>query len=242
MIAAPAINTIASAASPTTSTLSRRPPAPLPARPPSLSASAGARHVSCAASARPNSRPVSTQSSADAASTAPSIETSWITSARRGGISIDSHWLTPSAIATPPAPPTPASSTLSVSSCRIWRRRPAPSAARSETSRARAPPRAISSVARFTHASSRTKPTATTSAAIDRSGSRANSTRIETPTSRIRSAPGNSLARSAAMPASSASSSALVTPGRTRAGAFRSPGDIAAGGIEIGNQRSVSYG
>ena len=59
-----------------------------------------------------------------------------------------------------PTPPATASTRLSVSSCRISRPRPAPSAVRTAISRRRAAPRATSSPATFAQAISSTNPTA----------------------------------------------------------------------------------
>ena len=64
------------------------------------------------------------------------------------------------ASASPAAAPSAASSTISVSSWRISRARPAPSELRTPISRRRAAERESSRLARFTHAISRTNPTA----------------------------------------------------------------------------------
>ena len=79
----------------------------------------------------------------------------------RPAVLIDSSARMPSTpSASPMTPPITDSSTLSVSSCRMMRPRPAPIAARSATSRLRAVARTSSRLATLAHAISRTKATA----------------------------------------------------------------------------------
>ena len=88
------------------------------------------------------------------------------TACRRGrldGLSCTSASTPQTATSRPSAPPTAASSTLSVSSCRTRRARPAPSARRIAISRWRTDERASSRFATFAQAISSTQPTAASS-------------------------------------------------------------------------------
>ena len=82
------------------------------------------------------------------------------TRGRPGGLSATSARTPNSATTIPRAPPSAASSKLSVSSCRIIRVRPAPSAARIANSPRRCAPRASSRFVTFTHAIRSTRITA----------------------------------------------------------------------------------
>ena len=82
---------------------------------------------------------------------------------RLAGLSCTSASTPHTATSSPSAPPTAASSTLSVSSCRTRRARPAPSARRIAISRCRTDERASSRFATFAQAMSSTQPTAASS-------------------------------------------------------------------------------
>jgi hypothetical protein len=137
---------------------------PLPAervapREPSLSASFKSGRDDCTAGSRPEVMPVSSVATEVKASTRPSI----VTSRSRG---IVSGPMTPSQLTThhpamsPSVPPIRASRRLSVSSCRIIRSRPAPSAARRAISLPRLAARESCRLATLAHAIRSTKPTA----------------------------------------------------------------------------------
>ena len=159
--AEPASSTSASAISQATRVLRRRPPWVPPVPPGAPSASEPARSVREARSAgkMPKRSPVATESAAVYASTRPSSSKviQYGTSTPRVETSQCSHQVPTS---TPAAPPASAISTLSVSSCRTMRPRPAPSAARTAISRRRAAPRARSMLPTLAQAISSTKPTA----------------------------------------------------------------------------------
>ena len=77
------------------------------------------------------------------------------TAAMVSGTSVSRNRMTGIASASPAMAPSPASTRLSIRNCVINRPRPAPSAARTATSRRRTAPRDISRFARLTHAISR---------------------------------------------------------------------------------------
>ena len=116
----------------------------------------------CNAGTSPNAMPVRIASAPVKASTRQSIRTSESRGVSAG--SVDCNSRRPCvARAMPSAPPRDASRTLSVSSCRMMRRRPAPSAERTAISRERPADRARVRLATFAHAISSTRATALSS-------------------------------------------------------------------------------
>jgi hypothetical protein len=141
-------------------------------RPPSLSVSARFSREACQAGAQPKSMPARLVAAIVNSSTGTLSRTSASDGSVKGGMVA---WITsssPRARATPRAPPTSASTTLSVSSCRTSRLRPAPSAERTTSSRWRAEPRASCRFATLAQAISSTKPTAASSSHSPRTVSR----------------------------------------------------------------------
>ena len=158
---ADAVSTSASATSTTTRMRCGRPCPVLP-RPASFSVSFRSARALWNAGAMPNSRLATIETAAVNASTEPSRPT-WFA---RGSVSASLETNTafkPAATANPSTPPPSASSRPSVSSCRITRLDPAPSARRMANSRRRAVARASIRLATFTQAMSSTNPTAASS-------------------------------------------------------------------------------
>ena len=116
--------------------------------------------AACHAGARPKSTPESTQAVSVKSSTGTLSRTSTSDGRRPGGITARIARIAAAARPTPSAPPTSASSTLSVSNCRTMVRPDAPSARRIASSRWRAVPRARSRLATLAQAISSTNPTA----------------------------------------------------------------------------------
>ncbi len=154
----PISSTIARATSVTTSA-ERRPPPWCEVLTPSLSMPCTPGRVACSAGAKPKSRPSRRVIPPVKASTAPSMPMASILG-RLIGLEATSALIARYAMPSPAAPPTAESNTLSVSSCRASRQRPAPIAVRIAISRCRAVARASSRLARLAQAISSTKPTA----------------------------------------------------------------------------------
>ena len=135
------------------------PPLRAPSRSPPRSASPPTRSTG----ARPNAMPVTTvRPIANSRTRMSTLGVLAIGSV--AGTSRFSSGTAISATITPSAPPTPASSRLSVISCRIMRSRPAPIAVRTASSRRRPSARASSRFARFAQAISSTHAAAPQSA------------------------------------------------------------------------------
>ncbi len=161
---APITSATASAISVTTKALRAQPPLTPRAEPlpPCRRPSARSTRDTCHAGASPKI----TLASSEAASANASADRSTVTSSSRGrsaGASASSAVTPHRAIRMPPAPASSASTMLSVSICRTSRIRPAPTAARTTSSRPRADARASSRFATFAHAINNTNPTAASS-------------------------------------------------------------------------------
>ncbi len=158
---APITSATASAISVTTNAFRAQPPRTPRAEPfpPWRRPSARSTRDTCHAGARPNTR----LAASEMASANINAAGSTVTSLRRGrssGASASSALTPQRAMITPPVPASSASTTLSVSICRISRTRPAPTAARTTSSRPRAVARASSRFATLAHAINSTNPTA----------------------------------------------------------------------------------
>src|ERR1041384_1614301 len=153
---APTRSTRASATSPMTSRFrvrpERRPPALL--LPPSLRDLVSRARETPSAGTRPNSPPVTNETSAVKPSTRPSTRVSVI-GGKAAGLSETIREVAPSASRLPAAPPARVSIRFSVTSCRARRQREAPSASRTVISRCRLTPRATSTLAPAAHAQPR---------------------------------------------------------------------------------------
>ena len=140
---------------------------PVPERPPdSLSVALRSGREVCSAGMRPNRRPVSSATRMVNARTRQSMPTSEPSAPTRGRLAVLtlSRARIPTTPATEPtAAPARESSTLSVSSCRTMRARPAPMATRMAISRRRPMARASSRLATLAQAISSTRLTAPTS-------------------------------------------------------------------------------
>ena len=128
----------------------------------SLSAGTRSGRDDRSAGISPNTTPVNTATSSVKTSTRQSGLTARPRSMGSGGCTRAMTPESPAASGSAIAPPSSASSTLSVSSCRTIRDRSAPNAARSAISRRRPAARASMRFARFAHATTRTRPTAAT--------------------------------------------------------------------------------
>ena len=162
--AAPITSATASAISVTTNAFRAQPPRAPSAEPlpPWRSPSARSTRETCHAGARPKTRLAANE----IASANNNVAGSTVTSVSRGrsaGASATSALTPQRAMITPPVPASSASTTLSVSICRIRRRRPAPTAARTTSSRPRAAARASSRLATLAQAISNTNATAASS-------------------------------------------------------------------------------
>ena len=124
--------------------------APAVPRPPSRSPSCGASRDPRSAGASPNVNAAAMATPAENASTRQSSVSR--TAPMVSGTSVSRNRIAGRASASPATAPSPASTRLSVRNCAISLPRPAPSAARTATSRPRAAPRDISRFARLTHA------------------------------------------------------------------------------------------
>ena len=219
---------ICTTASPACPRFVRRRPRPPPAPPcPALRVRAASTRDQARAGAAPNSRPAATDRPAANASTTPSRATSARPGTFRGTRDGAARTI-PAATATPAAPPAAPRSTLSVSSCRATRPRPAPSAPRMASSRRRAMPRARSRPVTLAQAISSTSPVAApTIASASRKGRARSSRRRTTRASGVRSGAGNqgSSARCrSSIARTSACARAGVTPGRRRPMPSMNPG------------------
>ena len=107
----------------------------------------------------PNSTPTSSEAVTQKATTRRSNDNVTVAGNRPSGISTGATRRMAAPRAMPSAPPIRDSITLSVSNCRMMRRRPAPSAARTASSRVRAVARARSKFATFPQQISSTNPT-----------------------------------------------------------------------------------
>ena len=116
----------------------------------SFSASCSARRVACSAGENPNSTPATRARLNVNAMLRQSI------SIARSGMLASNRRRSSQITNSPSAPAAIASITVSVTSCRTTRRRPAPSASRTAISRRRATPRPASSALTFVHVISRT--------------------------------------------------------------------------------------
>ena len=159
---APASRTRASAISTATKTLCVRCREPLDPRPPSFNVSPRLERASLSAGASPKKIPTSSATPRVKSRTCRSTPISF-TRGSAAGREFKTD-LVPQYASSSPAPALASeSTTLSVSSCRTTRTRPAPSAARIVNSRVRPVARASSRLATLAHAISRTKPTAPSS-------------------------------------------------------------------------------
>ncbi len=215
---APLSSTRASATSPITSTLRRelrRKPMELP-RPPSRNAEIRSVRAIWMAGASPNRTPVKMAMAAVNRSTRASTAIS-PARGRMFGVRFPNRRVPPQASTRPTAAPRLESSTLSVSSWRIRRPRPAPNALRMPISLRRAADRDSSRLARFTQAISSTKPTAAVSVTI---AGRTFPTTVSRRLCRVVSHPaleaGYAFSARAAMMFRSACAAASVTPSRRR--------------------------
>ena len=124
--------------------------APSVPRPPSRSPSCGKSRDPRSAGASPKVNAAAMATPAENASTRQSSASRTVPMV--SGTSISRNRIAGTASATPATAPSAASTRLSVRNCAISLPRPAPSAARTATSRPRAVPRDISRFARLTHA------------------------------------------------------------------------------------------
>ena len=195
--------------------------------------------LQASAGAVPNSRPATTDTAAVNASTAPSTPTSASPGTLRG-TSAGAARTIPAATARPAVPPATLRTTLSVSSWRTIRPRPAPSAPRTASSRRRAIPRASSRPATLAHAISSTSPVAAASIrSAGRNGrprsSRNDVTRVSTPKPGDRGPSGPARSR---IVRTSVSACAGDTPSRSRP----TPMNVLMMKSEPSNGASGSYG
>ena len=137
-------------------------PSPVVPRVASFSVFCSSGRDACHAGTTPNSRPVTIESTTANVSAWP-LTAIGATRGMSPGSSARMRSTPQNASSTPSPPPTTASSTLSVSSCRTSTPRPAPSAARIASSRARTVARAISRLATFATTISSTQSTAPSS-------------------------------------------------------------------------------
>ena len=119
--------------------------------------------AACQAGAVPKSTPETTESATVNSSTGTFSSITVSDGSMNCGISATTARITRNASPMPTAPPTSASTRLSVRSCRAISTRDAPSAVRTVTSRCRAVPRARSRLATLAQAMSSRKPTAASS-------------------------------------------------------------------------------
>jgi hypothetical protein len=158
---APVTRTSDNAISATTSAVLRRRwrrPAVMP-RPPSAMAATGRVRLACSAGAMPQARVVATATAAANSHAVQPIPIS-LARGRSAGIDAMSSDCVHIAARTPAEPPMATRTRFSVSSCRINRPRPAPSASRIEISRWRVDARASSRFATFAQPMSRMSATA----------------------------------------------------------------------------------
>ena len=151
--------TRASATSATTSALRVRRCPPAVRREPSCRSWFGSLRAACSAGINPKASPISVVTPNAKANTVPSTAME-STRGSSGGLSAMSARTPSIATTMPSTPPNAARSMLSVSSCRISRPRPAPSAVRSANSPRRWTPRARSRFVTFTQAITSTSVTA----------------------------------------------------------------------------------
>ena len=203
------------ATSPPTSRVRSRPPRVVAVRVSEAIARAASRPVACHAGASPNSRPTRSAAAAQNPSTRGLKERVTAAGSRPWGITDGATSRIAIPTAMPRAPPMTESTRLSVSSCRPMRRRPAPSAARTASSRARTLARAMSRLATFAQQMSSTKPTTPrkSSEVSRRSRPMSASCSGSTEAPRPLFVAGNSRARPSATADMSDCAAASVTPG-----------------------------
>ena len=156
---APQSTSTAAATSAAASTRRNCPPRPVAVRPSDVIACSSDTPVACHAGASPNSTPTRQVIATQKATTRPSMPSSMTLGSSSAGRSDGAAARIAAARAMPSTPPAAASTRLSVSNCVTIRRRPAPSAARTASSRVRTVARASTRLATFAQHRSSTKPT-----------------------------------------------------------------------------------